>query len=1058
MAEPGEAPEADPLAPTGKPRHARWRRATLVSGTALALVAGGVWISRTHIAQLIVDRELANRQIPATFSVDDLGFNRQRLRNLVIGDPAHPDLVADWVELDTALGFGTATLSGVHAGQVRVRGRLVDGRLSFGTIDTLLPRGAGGAFRLPDLFVAVADGRLRLEAPQGVVGITFRGAGNLANGFRGSAAAITERLMVGDCRAGRSAAQMQIAIVRGEPRLAGPLRAESLTCAGATTRAAKVDARVTLGAGLDRWNGEAAIAASGIVHRFARVAAVSGTVRFSGDAGGTAGAAKLTGQQLVTTALTSDGATYSGDFGIGRSGVRLAGDVGVLQAAISPAWRRQLGQLRRAAPGTPVAPLLARLSVDAEQAAKRFDARAQVRLGDAANPGLAVVRLLTVTSASGVQLGLSGGQGARYRLADGAIGLDGTVTMAGGGLPEGRITLRQRTPGGAISGTGRFAPYAAAGARLALGDAAFTRTPGGATAISAAPLFSGALGDGSITNARLPLTVVWNGRTRLAVNTSCTPLAFDGLRTAGLALSATRLILCPKAGAPLVQIVNGRVHGGAAIASPSLAGRLGGSPLMLTADRANVTFGDTGFSFDNVHAALGSGAKITRIDAATLIGKLGRGNALDGTFGGGGGQIGGVPLIMSSAAGTWRFAGGALRLNGTMALADADPARRFNPLTGRDVVLTLKNEVITATGTFANPETGISVGNARIVHALGAGEGHADLEVPGLVFGDALQPDQLTPLTFGVIANVVGTVRGNGHISWTPNGVTSSGVFRTIGTDLAAAFGPVTGVSTEIRFTDLLNLESAPDQVATVAEINPGIAVSNGVVHYQTLAGQKLKVLSAHWPLAGGALDLDPAELNFDEQQARNLTFRVTGIDSGQFLQQFDFKNLNATGQFDGVLPMIFDAQGGRIANGALKVRPGGGTIAYVGELTQEDLGVWGNFAFQSLKSLKYRSLDVVMNGALAGEVVTDVRFAGISQGQGAKSNFLIRRLQKLPLIFNVRIRAPFRGLLSSVQSFVNPSLLLRDRAQELGLQPIAPATLPAAAKPVQPPESEKLP
>ncbi|MFH7234333.1 YdbH domain-containing protein, partial [Klebsiella pneumoniae] len=76
-----------------------------------------------------------------------------------------------------------------------------------------------------------------------------------------------------------------------------------------------------------------------------------------------------------------------------------------------------------------------------------------------------------------------------------------------------------------------------------------------------------------------------------------------------------------------------------------------------------------------------------------------------------------------------------------------------------------------------------------------------------------------------------------------------------------------------------------------------------------------------------------------------------------------------------------------------LRVRPGGGTLAYVGDLTQKDLGVWANIAFGALKSLRYQSLRVGLNGPLAGEMVTDVRFAGISQGEGAKANFIVRRL-----------------------------------------------------------------
>jgi hypothetical protein len=108
--------------------------------------------------------------------------------------------------------------------------------------------------------------------------------------------------------------------------------------------------------------------------------------------------------------------------------------------------------------------------------------------------------------------------------------------------------------------------------------------------------------------------------------------------------------------------------------------------------------------------------------------------------------------------------------------------------------------------------------------------------------------------------------------------------------------------------------------------------------------------------------------------------------------------------------------------------------------------------AFQALKSLRYRNLDIVMNGALAGEMITEVRFAGVSQGAGAKSNFLIRRLQKLPFVFNIRIRAPFRGLLDSVASFYDPKRLI---ARNL------PALLEEQNKradpPIQPPASEPM-
>ena len=55
-----------------------------------------------------------------------------------------------------------------------------------------------------------------------------------------------------------------------------------------------------------------------------------------------------------------------------------------------------------------------------------------------------------------------------------------------------------------------------------------------------------------------------------------------------------------------------------------------------------------------------------------------------------------------------------------------------------------------------------------------------------------------------------------GLIDWSAGGkVTSTGDFGTSDMDLAAPFGPVAGLSTRMHFTDLLNLETAPHQVAT---------------------------------------------------------------------------------------------------------------------------------------------------------------------------------------------------------------------------------------------------
>ena len=146
-------------------------------------------------------------------------------------------------------------------------------------------------------------------------------------------------------------------------------------------------------------------------------------------------------------------------------------------------------------------------------------------------------------------------------------------------------------------------------------------------------------------------------------------------------------------------------------------------------------------------------------------------------------------------------------------------------------------------------------------------------------------------------------------------------------TNLAARFGPVTGLNTTVRFTDLLGLVTAPDQVATVGTINPGILVSDGVVHYSLLPGRLIRVERGEWPFMGGRLILQDTTLDFNRPTTKKLTFEVVGLDAKTFVNSMGFKEIGATGVFDGFLPMVFDESGGRIVGGKLDSRPGGGTL-----------------------------------------------------------------------------------------------------------------------------------
>lgn len=79
-------------------------------------------------------------------------------------------------------------------------------------------------------------------------------------------------------------------------------------------------------------------------------------------------------------------------------------------------------------------------------------------------------------------------------------------------------------------------------------------------------------------------------------------------------------------------------------------------------------------------------------------------------------------------------------------------------------------------------------------------------------------------------------------------------------------------------------------------------------------------------------------------------------------------------------------------------------------------MGIFANYAFQALRSIRYSSLTIGVGGDLDGEIITDISFAGLQQGSGAKRNFITKQLARIPIKFNVSITAEFLKLIGSIR------------------------------------------
>ncbi len=1024
------------------------RRIALVLLVVVTIAAAVLWFARRSIADDAIASELAKAGVPARYKIAEIGFGWQRLEGISIGNPAAPDLTADWAEVRLVAGWNGVTADAVRAGGVRLRGRLIDGKVSWGALDKLLPQATAGPFALPAIDVTLADARVLLATPWGPVGAKLEGRGRLDDGFTGKLAAVMPQAVFGTCRIEQASAYVDLAIRRGAPVIEGPVRGRSIGCPGVMVDVPRARLDVTVGAAFDSWRGTIAPEADRVTVAQGAAAGLRANVDFSGTPKGTSGTARLTGAYAVIGGTRLAELSADTRFSADGAGFDVGGAARAGRVALSQATRRNLGGFASAGQGTPVAPLIAALSAALLRASEGATVGGDFTVSQRAGRFAATVTNARAASTSGAALQMAGGRGIGFN--GRAITADTRVTLSGGGFPAIDSDFRRSTDGES-RGTANVAPFAAGGSRLALAPVQFLARDDGYVRLQTVATLDGPLPGGRVEGARTPLVVARFPDGNIAANPGCAPVQFRRLAVQSLVLGPTTLDLCAE-GPMLLRYAGGRLSGGAVVSSPALRGAIGCTPLALTATRARVGFSDGGVTVANLAARLGSGDRVSRLDIGTLGGTI-RDGGIAGRFANLSGQIGKVPLLVDGGAGDWRFAKGALDLTGTVGVADDNIAPRFNPLTADGVRLRLADNRITASAILREPKSGTTVAALDLSHDLGQGKGRATLGVTDLRFNNRFQPEALTPLTLGVVASVQGAIAGRGDIAWTPQGVTSTGRFRTGRLDFAAAFGPVDGAAGEIVFTDLLGFVTAPGQVLTIASVNPGIPVLDGRVSYRIEPGRRIIVEGGAWPFAGGELILVPTVFDMDVDRERRMTFRVAGLDAAKFVQTLDFDNLAATGIFDGSIPMVFDDQGGRIEGGQITARPGGGTLAYVGEVSNAEMNVFAKMAFDALKAIRYNNLAVGLSGPLDGEMVSTVTFRGVNQDPVAKPKGIVARaIRGLPFRFNIVIRAPFRGLLTTARDLQDPTSLIR-RATPL---PPPPGSQPVQPIPVQSGESER--
>jgi translocation and assembly module TamB len=1019
---------------SGTPAVARrsiWSRIALIVGvTVLALFAVAilvVWTQRRPIAGHYLKGEFERRGVRASYHLDRVGFRTQEVSNLVIGDPKRPDLTARHAIIQIRLKLdGNFAVYRVVARGVRLRGRLIHGKVSWGAIDKLLPPPSNTPFQLPDIVLDVADSSIALATPFGPVGVAAEGNGRLSGGFKGHLAVASARVAPGKCEALNLHVLVAVAVVARHPQVEGPVTLGRFSCPVShfNVVAPRFDAKATFNEAFTKVDGGGRMAIVTLDSGVNSLADFDGNITYKGSFAHVDGNVRLAADKSRMATATADRTQLHGRYhlGIQNGTFGLIGDFAADNSTLDPKTLDSITQPLSAAAGTPIGPVVTSISDAIGRTASRFNASGQIRVVNFPGGGAARITRADVIAQRGARAHISGGTGITYYWPAKGLRVDGNIEMAGGGLPSGRVTLHQLSAAAPMSGVADLQPYVANGQRLALTPVRFGPGPGGSTALSTVAQLDGAFPNGRVQALRLPIDGRIGPGSSFAIGTSCAVVSVNYLQMSTIQLGPTRLPVCPIGPAIISKPSGGKLQTAAQINAPVLDGKIGSSPLHLRAASGQLI--GNRFDFSRFAMALGRPTAPILFDAARLNGAF-IGSDVRGNFAGGSGTIGKVPLALSDAAGTWLFHRKDLNIDGALTLSDRDPDPRFYPLRSKDLHFSLAGDYVHASGTLRFPVTGTEITQVTIEHHLSSGGGAAVLDVPGIAFGPNFQPDQLTRLSEGVVALVNGTVRGQGRIEWGSGGkLASTGEFTTANMDLAAPFGPVTGFTTKIHFTDLLGLTTAPHQIATAKSVNPGITVTDGVIQYQILPHDLVKIERGEWPFMGGRLILQETILNFGSPSAKRLTFQLDGFDAKQFVDSLGFQGFELTGKFDGVLPMIFDENGGRIVGGRLDSRAPGGQLKYSGT---KPGGLAGGLAFDLLSDIRYRTMVIRLDGDLAGEFATRLTVDQVSlgPGHGLVAGLVHRAFSKLPLKLNVAINAPFRALIQMTKAFKDPTQVI---------------------------------
>lgn len=263
------------------------------------------------------------------------------------------------------------------------------------------------------------------------------------------------------------------------------------------------------------------------------------------------------------------------------------------------------------------------------------------------------------------------------------------------------------------------------------------------------------------------------------------------------------------------------------------------------------------------------------------------------------------------------------------------------------------------------------------------GQGVGSLTLHPILFVDGgFQPGRLSPHYNSRLGPTTGTVSMAGPLAWSDKGIASEVVmtvesFSTTFDDVA-----VVGVNAAITFDQLLPPGTPPGQLISLAGIDLGLPLTQGLVSMRLDRNGLPLVENSQWQWAGGKVGASFSRgVGPEEEDEERLILEIDGVELDNLLELTpQGTNIEATGTLYGRIPVVFRDGEFVIVGGWLESSFEGGYIRYgAGELAPGLMagGEGVNLLLEALDDFRYSRLRLELNGLDDGETEMSFRIRG---------------------------------------------------------------------------------